>query len=247
LASPSENFQFFSGFSPLEEAALLLLLRDVQEELQDHESLAREVALEGPDVLEAVVPDSLADERPRQLLAREDRGVHAHHQHFFVIGAVEDADPPALGQRPGRAPQEVVVELLRGRRLEGEHLAALRVDARHHVLDRPVLAGGVHRLEDQEHAPLVLRVEPVLQLGQELDASPEVLDGLLLRLDPARVVRVEVAEAEALAVRDAERLDELGDAPPLLLGRELLGLLLLLGHRAFPSSARNSIARMGRA
>jgi len=54
------------------------------------------------------------------------------------------------------------VELLARRGLEGEDLASLRVDARHDVLDRAVLAGGIHRLEDEEHGPAVLGVELVL-------------------------------------------------------------------------------------
>jgi len=63
-----------------------------------------------------------------------------------------------------------VVEIFVGGRLEGVHLASLRVDARHHVLDRAVLAGGVHRLKDEQQRPAVLRVETVLQRGQRLDA-----------------------------------------------------------------------------
>ena len=90
----------------------------------------------------------------RQLLPRQHLGVHAHHQHFLVIGAVEDADAAALRQALGDAPQEIVVELLGARRLERMHLAALRIDAGHHVLDDAVLAGRVHPLEHQEHAQL---------------------------------------------------------------------------------------------
>ena len=56
-----------------------------------------------------------------------------------------------------------MIELLVARRLERVHLAALRIDARHHVLDRAVLAGRVHRLEHREHRPAVLRVELLLQ------------------------------------------------------------------------------------
>ena len=51
---------------------------------------------------------------------------------------------PRSGQRGVGAPEEVVVELLRARRLEGVHVAALGIDARHHVLDGAVLAGRVH-------------------------------------------------------------------------------------------------------
>ena len=43
-------------------------------------------------------------------LPASDLGMDAHHQHFFVVGAVEDADPATLGSGVA-APQEVVVEL----------------------------------------------------------------------------------------------------------------------------------------
>ena len=36
---------------------------------------------------------------------------------LLVIGAVENADPAALGQAFGSAPQEIVAKLLRGRTL----------------------------------------------------------------------------------------------------------------------------------
>ena len=154
-------------------------------------------------------------------------GVHAHHQHLLVVRAVEDADAAALGQRLGDAPEEVVIELLRARRLEGMHLAALRVDARHHVLDRAVLAGRVHRLEDGEHRQTVLRVELLLQRGQPLDPVGEQRLGVrLLDVEPAGVGRIEIREAEFLRLVDAEALDDLG---------ELHGAALSGGRRRLPS------------
>ena len=118
--------------------------------------------------------------------------VHAHHQHLLVVRAVEDADAAALGQRLGDAPEEIVIELLGARRLEGMHLAALRIDAGHHVLDRAVLAGRVHRLEHGEHRPAVLRVELLLQRGEPLDAVGEHRLGVgLLDVEPAGVGRID--------------------------------------------------------
>jgi hypothetical protein len=109
------------------------------------------------------------------------------------------------------APQVVVIEVLRRRRLEGIHLAALRIDSGHDVLDRPVLAGGIHRLEGQEDGPAVLGVETILQLGQRLDPDRERLlrARLVLRAEVERVTRVHVLQAERLAVGDAEGLREL--------------------------------------
>ena len=95
-------------------------------------------------------------------------GMHAHHQHLLVVGAVEDADVAALRQAARAAPQIIVVEFLGRRRFEGEHLAALRIHAGHDVLDGAVLAGGIHGLEDQQQRPAVLGIEFVLQLGQLL-------------------------------------------------------------------------------
>ena len=82
---------------------------------------------------------------------------------------------PRSGRSRGRAPQEVVLQLGRAGMLEAEDLAALRIDARHHVLDRAVLARRVHRLEDQQHSvavggieQLLLRAEFRYVVGQQL-------------------------------------------------------------------------------
>ena len=39
------------------------------------------------------------------------------------------------------------------------------------MLDRAVLASRVHRLEDQQHRPAVLRVEPVLEIREHVDTD----------------------------------------------------------------------------
>ena len=75
-------------------------------------AVAGQVALEGVDVLVALLPDLLGDELGRQLLPGQELRVHPHDQHFFVVGPVEDADPAALGQRLRRAPEKVVIEIL---------------------------------------------------------------------------------------------------------------------------------------
>ena len=86
----------------------------------------------------------------------------AHHHHLFIIRAVENADVPAGWQADRRAPEEVMVEFVRARRLERVNLAALRIDAAHHVLDDAVLAGCVHALQHYEQRPLVLSVKALL-------------------------------------------------------------------------------------
>ena len=49
------------------------------------------------------------------------------------------------------------------------HLAALRIDAGHHVFDDAVLAGGVHALKHQQHGPLAMGIEPLLQVNEAGD------------------------------------------------------------------------------
>jgi hypothetical protein len=49
--------------------------------------------------------------------------------------------------------------------LEAEHLAALRIDSGHHVPDRAVFSGGVHRLEDQQDCMAVGCIEQLLSVG----------------------------------------------------------------------------------
>src|SRR6185503_19284688 len=114
-----------------------------------------------------------------------------------------------LGKAPAGAPEVVVVELLGRRLLEGEHLAPLGIHARHHVLDGAVLAGGVHGLEDQEQRPAVVRVEPLLQIAQALDALDEALLGVLLGLEARGVGGIAVLQLE-LAVRVDPELLETG-------------------------------------
>ena len=90
--------------------------------------------------------------------------MHPHDQHFLVIRAVEDADPAALGQVAGGAPEKIMRQLAGAGMLEAENLAALRIDARHHMADDAVLARRVHRLEDQQKRMLVRGIKQLLLL-----------------------------------------------------------------------------------
>ena len=101
-----------------------------------------------------------------------------------------------------------MVELFRRRPLEGVDLAALGIDAGHDVLDRAVLARRVHGLEDEQHSPLDLGVEPVLHLGKAGDALLQELFRFLLGLDAAGVAGLRPGEPEVFSVRDPERLDQ---------------------------------------
>ena len=102
----------------------------------------------------------------RELLVVEIFRMHLHHQHLFVVAAIEDPDPPPFRQAAGGAPEEVVIQLLGGGLFEGEHLAAGGIDPAHYRADGTVLAGGIHRLEHQEQGVFVVGIEHPLQLVQ---------------------------------------------------------------------------------
>src|SRR5262249_4162472 len=97
-----------------EEALALLLVGDVEEELADDDAVVGEVALEGADVLVALVPDVLGDQLGGEPLPLQEFRVHPDHQRLLVVAAVEDTDAAALGEALHAAPEEVVVEVFRG-------------------------------------------------------------------------------------------------------------------------------------
>src|SRR4030081_3270594 len=144
----------------------------MQEELNYGNAIPSKVALEGIDILKAILPDMFRYHRLRQLLVFENLTVDAHHKHFLVIGTVENADVASLGPALRGSPKVVVVQFFFRRRLEGPHVHSLRIYARHDVLDRSILPGRVHALNNQQQAPTVLRRENVLEAAQFLDATP---------------------------------------------------------------------------
>ena len=99
-------------FDALQEPPFLLFLGDVQKEFQDQRPVAREIALERPDILEPFLPDVLGHQLGGHFLFFEKARMHAHDQHFLIIGAVENPDPAALGKSAGGAPHEVVIQVL---------------------------------------------------------------------------------------------------------------------------------------
>src|SRR5262249_54974527 len=148
----------------LEEPPLLLLLRYVQEELEHHDAVAHEMFFAGADVLVARFPERLAALTGRELLRVEQLRMDLHDEDVLVVGAVEDADPSPLRQALHVAPEEVVAEFFGGGFLEAEDLATLRVHAGHDMLDRAVLAGRIHGLEDNEDAVTAIGIKQLLRL-----------------------------------------------------------------------------------
>ena len=135
--------------------------------------------------------------------------MHAHDEHLLVVRPVEDANLAAGRKLPGVTPEIVVIELLRRGDLEAVNADALWIDSAHHVTDRSVLAAGVERLQDHEHAVGVLRREAGLILGQQLDALLQKRDSVLLLANPCLESRIEILRESHLRARlDPERLDE---------------------------------------
>ena len=88
-----------------------------------------------------------------------------HHEHFFVVASVEDADVSPLGQPAVHTPQVVVTDVVVGGPLERMDLTTCRIDARHHRLDRSIFAGGVERLKHDQERPAPAGEQPRLQLA----------------------------------------------------------------------------------
>ena len=196
-------------FQPAQEPAALFRFREMEKEFPHEHSVAHQMAFKGVDVLEPFPPKVFRDQRRRQFLAGQQLGMHPHHQSLLVIGAVEYPDAPALRQPPVRAPQEIMVQLLLGRYFERHHVATLRVDARHDVFDGTVLAGGIHRLEDHQHGPLVLGVKLVLQFAQPGDALLQPFLRVLLGLQLPCVGRIDVCQPEFPVLGDAIACNQL--------------------------------------
>ena len=183
----------------------LLVAGDVEPELEDHGTVARQVLLVVPNRLEALAPDGFRVDGIREPLSLENARVNPHHEDFFVVAAIEDAYAAALREADGAPPQEVVVDLEGRRPLEREHLDARRVDAPHDRPNRPVLARRVHGLEHQENGIPILRGEHALQLIQLFDP---VLQGLLRRL--ARWTGARRRGGEGRYLERAVERDEVG-------------------------------------
>ena len=87
----------------LKETFLLFLGGDVQKKLSNDDAVAREVALEVPDVMVALLPDVLCYELLRDLLFCQQLGMDTDDERLFVIATIENADPPAFWQTLARA------------------------------------------------------------------------------------------------------------------------------------------------
>jgi hypothetical protein len=75
------------------------------------------------------------------------------------------------------------------------------------VFDGPVFPRRVHGLEDEQHAPAILGVEPVLKGAERLHPHRQRLLGaaLVLGLQMADVPGIDIVQAELLSVLDTVR------------------------------------------
>jgi hypothetical protein len=99
-------------------------------------------------------------------LVAQDFGMHANHQNFFVIGAIEDADPSPLGEAYVGAPEEVMFQLVLAGLLEARNFASRWIDAGHDVGNRSVFARRIHTLEYQQQGIAAAGIVKPLQLAQ---------------------------------------------------------------------------------
>src|SRR5262249_43502024 len=139
------------------------------------------------------MPDPGAPRLRWQPLAIQVLRMHPHDEYLLIMRAVEDPDLTPRRSLPGVAPEVVVTELSGRRHLEAVHRDTLRVDAAHHIPDRPVLAARVQRLEDHQYPVLLLRGKPLLVFGEQLDPVPQQLLAVLLAQEPGLITGVEIA------------------------------------------------------
>jgi hypothetical protein len=73
-------------------------------------------------------------------------------------------------------------QLIGARLFEAENLATFRIDSRHHVPNRAILAAGIHPLKNQQQRIAIGRVVKVLQRAQPLNVFFQEFLIILLRL-----------------------------------------------------------------
>jgi len=141
----------FQLIDPLKESLPLLIVRKVQEYLDDLRAVAMKVFLQINDRAIPLYPNILVVARLLgEPLAAKKLRVHSNNEHLFVIGTVEDADPAAFGKAASGAPEKIMFKLLGAWLLEAEDLAAFRIDPGHDVAYGSVFSGSIHALEYQE-------------------------------------------------------------------------------------------------
>ena len=99
-------------------------------------------------------------------------------------------------------------ELGRARCLEARDLAELRVQPGQHPADGPVLARGVHALEDEENGAGVLGTESGEELVELADRGFDPLVGPVLVVEAETVARIAVLQTGGPTRPDPQSVDE---------------------------------------
>ena len=170
----------------------------MEEALDDLGSLVAQHPFELVDVSVALAPHLLRHE-----------SLHPHHQHVFVVTAVEHADLTIAWARGVDAPQVVLLGLSAPWHLEAGDADACRVEARQDRANRAVLAGCIAGLQHQQHATSGLGRQPLLQL---VELQLHVFElGCSCFLAPTELAaRVTLAELERLRFRHPEVGNSIG-------------------------------------
>ena len=191
------NFQYLSGLSRRESSRSFCSVgADVEHALDDHVTLGDQPGLE---LVDLVVPTLHR--------LRVGQPVHPDDQDVLVVRPVEDPEVARGREGVAHAPQEVVLLLLVGRRLEAGDLHALRVDQTDGVPQHAALARGVHPLEHQEHPALgpggALGPQPLLQVAQLVTERRQSGSAVLLA----------AVEAGGVVGRERGQVDRSGRKP----------------------------------
>jgi hypothetical protein len=128
----------------------------------------------------------------------------ADDQHLLIVGAIKYADPSPFRQIACSAPEKVVPQFRSAGVLEAEYLAALGIDAGHHVLDDTILSRRIHRLEDQQDRIAVSCVEDLLQRTQLCDVVLQRVLVMPLRLKHGLHVCRPFAQIDLLSLSDTK-------------------------------------------
>jgi len=154
----------------LQKTLALLFLRKVKIKLDDPGAVPIEMLLKVHNGAISFLPnDFFIEQFLRNPLCAENLRMHTNDENLFVIRTIENADSPTFRQSASRAPQKIVLQFLSTRLFKTEDLAALRIDAGHHVSDRAVLPGGVHRLKNKQQRIAIAGIEQTLQSTQFRD------------------------------------------------------------------------------
>jgi hypothetical protein len=132
----------------------LLLFGDMQIKLKNVCVVVDQTLLESVDPIVTNGPDVCRCEI-----------VDPHNQHVLVVRAIEDDYFPSCGHSWVYPPQEVVCQLFGGGLSKGGHSAALGIHRTQKVIDRSILAAGVHCLQTDQQRTAALRIQQVLKFA----------------------------------------------------------------------------------